>query len=147
IAPAIYILIRGIMLKFITHKATANSSTFLKLQTQTISSNKVLHVQMHTVTLECNGIFLVYISTLACDIYSIYQIAFIGYSVVLMILMSSPFLRGIGVIEIALTYTLTLFGIPTTEALSIAFLFRFFEFWSFTILGVFAMVLQRDNVL
>ena len=60
--------------------------------------------------------------------------------------MSSPFLRGIGVIEVALTYALTLFGFTTVAAIAIAFLFRFFEFWTVLLLGIVALVSQKDNV-
>ena len=147
IASAKNILNKGKLYQFIARKAPSFVETLSEIQSQTIDRKKVLHVLLLSVGIEGIGIAHLYISMLALGITPSFQIAFIGYSVVLLILMSSPFLRGIGVIEIALTYTLTLFGIPSTQALSIAFLFRFFEFWSFTILGVFAMVLQRDNVL
>jgi phosphatidylglycerol lysyltransferase len=73
--------------------------------------------------------------------------AVIGYAIVLLLLMTSPFLRGLGAVEAALTYALTLFGLPAVLALSVTFLFRFFEFWAMLLLGMLAMVAQRDNVI
>lgn len=73
-------------------------------------------------------------------------VAMIGYALVLVILMTSPFLRGIGAIEVSLTYALTLFGYSAVSALSVAFLFRFFEFWSVLVLGIFALLFKKDGL-
>jgi len=60
--------------------------------------------------------------------------------------MTSPFLRGMGAVELALSYALTLFGLSTAAAISVAFLFRFFEFWSLLVLGIVAVVGQKNNL-
>jgi phosphatidylglycerol lysyltransferase len=57
------------------------------------------------------------------------ELAVVGYSIVVLILSSSPFLRGKDAIEVALTYALTVFGFDTTSSISTALIFRFFEFW------------------
>lgn len=49
--------------------------------------------------------------------------------------------------EVALTYALVLFGVSTILALSVAFLFRFFEFWAVLIAGLIAIVSQKNNLL
>ena len=141
------ILKKGRLYRFIENKAPSFVEVLAEIQSQEVNRKKVYSVLWLSIAIEAIGVAHLYISMAALGTPPSLQIAFIGYAVVLLILMSSPFLRGIGVIEVALTYTLTLFGIPTTQALSIAFLFRFFEFWSITVLGVVALVAQRDSFL
>lgn len=141
------ILKKGRLYRFIESKAPSFIEVLVEIRSQDVNRKKVYSVLLLSVAIEAIGVAHLYISMAALGTPPSLQIAFIGYAVVLLILMSSPFLRGIGVIEVALTYTLTLFGIPTVQALSIAFLFRFFEFWSITVLGVVALVAQRDSFL
>lgn len=72
--------------------------------------------------------------------------AAIGYALTLVLLMTSPFLRGIGVVEVALTFALTQFGLSPVLALAVAFLFRFFEFWGVLAFGIIALMARRDNL-
>ena len=97
--------------------------------------------------IEFIGISHLYISMEALDLPASWSAAIIGYAIVLVLLMSSPFLRGVGVIEVALTYALTLFGLTTIEAISVAMLFRFFEFWALLILGILLLLFQRGSLL
>ena len=55
--------------------------------------------------------------------------AFIGYITMVLILIASPFLRGLGAIEVSLTFVLGQFGFPLIAAATITLLYRFFEFW------------------
>ena len=99
-----------------------------------------------SVIIEAIGVSHLWIAVKALGGTPTLAMSIIGYSIVLLLLMSSPFLRGIGAVEAALTYALTLFGFPTVMALSVAFLFRFFEFWAVLILGLIALVARRDNL-
>lgn len=96
--------------------------------------------------IEIIGVAQLYIAMAALDMEPSVTVAVIGYSLVLVILMTSPFLKGIGAIELALTYVLTLFGFAAVGALSVAFLFRFFEFWGVLVLGVFALLFKKDGL-
>ncbi len=68
------------------------------------------------------------------------KVSFIGaalayiISVVLMIV--SPFLRGLGAVEFSMAYVLTNFGFRHSEGLAITLLYRFFEFWLPLVAGV-----------
>ncbi|MCB0568520.1 MAG: lysylphosphatidylglycerol synthetase family protein [Phaeodactylibacter sp.] len=97
--------------------------------------------------IELIGITHLYIAIEALGAHANLEVAIVGYGIVLLLLMSSPFLRGIGAIEVALTYALTLYGFDKVTAISITFLFRFFEFWSILVLGLLALIGQRDNAL
>ena len=121
--------------------------TIQQLKDQSFSRRDFYFVILLSCVIEVIGISHLYISIKALGGVATWEVAVVGYAVVLLLLMSSPFLRGIGVIEVALTYALTLFGFTTVAAISIAFLFRFFEFWTVLLLGLVALVGQKDNAL
>ena len=73
--------------------------------------------------------------------------AALGYIVSVMFLIVSPFLRGLGAIELSLSFILTRFGFSTLEAISITFLYRFFEFWFLLIIGAFSFVFVKNNII
>ena len=117
------------------------------LREQSFDRQKFLQVVGLSLIVEIIGIAHLYIAVKALGGGPTLEMAIIGYAIVLLLLMSSPFLRGIGAVEAALTYSLTLFGLSTVLALSVAFLFRFFEFWGVLLMGVVALITQRDNLL
>ena len=73
--------------------------------------------------------------------------AIIGYIVSVMFLLISPFLRGLGAIELSMGFILTRYGFSTLEAVSVTFLYRFFEFWLLLLIGGFSFVFVRNNIL
>ena len=70
----------------------------------------------------------------------------IGYVAMVMLLIASPFLRGLGAIEVSLTFILGQFRFLVAAAATIALVYRLFEFW----LPLFAVVIsfftRRDNL-
>jgi phosphatidylglycerol lysyltransferase len=114
---------------------------------QSFNRSKIGFVLILSVIIEIIGIAHLFVSIKALGGIPTFEMAFIGYAIVLLLLMSSPFLRGIGAVEVALTYALVLFGLTNFLALSVAFLFRFFEFWAVLVLGLIAVVSQKNNLL
>ncbi len=76
-----------------------------------------------------------------------FEAAAIGYTVATLFLIISPFLRGIGAIELSLTLLLKNYGFTTTEAAAITLLYRLFEFWLPLVAGIFSFVFNRGNIL
>jgi len=72
--------------------------------------------------------------------------AIISYIVSVMFLLISPFLRGLGAIELSMSFILARYGFSTLQAVSITFLYRFFEFWLLLIVGGFSFVFVRNNI-
>lgn len=149
---ALFFAIRNILNKgniylFLKKKFPSFIVVLNDLQQYPIQKSQLLKVLLLSIVIEFIGIFHLYIAMIALRIEPSITIAIIGYALVLIILLTSPFLRGIGAIELALTYVLTLYGISTVNALSVAFLFRFFEFWSVLVLGIFAFVFKKDSFL
>ncbi|MCR9065518.1 MAG: phosphatidylglycerol lysyltransferase domain-containing protein [Cytophagales bacterium] len=119
-------------------------SDFGKLSYQ---KKDILKVLALSVLIEIIGIVHLYIAMVSLNVPASWEVAIMGYSIILLILMSSPFLRGIGAIEVTLVFLLTKYDISEADAISITFLFRFFEFWSLLVLGIFAFVLRKNNLL
>lgn len=142
----ISIVKRGFVFRQIEKKAPEFSRVINDLQQQSINKIQLLQVLLFSCVIEIIGIAHLYIAMGALGLAPSLMVAIIGYALVLIILLSSPFLRGIGAIELALTYALTLFNYSAVSALSVVFLFRFFEFWSVMILGLFAILFKKDGL-
>ncbi len=145
---AVYNIVKeGFLYHFLEKRLPSIFQTIRQLKDQAFNRYDFYAVILLSCVIEMIGITHLYISIKAMGGAATWEMAVVGYGIVLMLLMSAPFLRGIGVIEVALTYALTLFGFTTIAAISIAFLFRFFEFWTVLILGLVALVGQKDNAI
>jgi len=88
--------------------------------------------------IEFCGVFHLLIAMYAFGVHASFTAAAISYVVSILLMIVSPFLRGLGAVEFSLTYILSNFGYHHTEGLGITLLYRFFEFWLPLLLGVFA---------
>lgn len=95
---------------------------------------------------EAAGILHVYIAARAFGVEATWAMALAGYTAVLIVLLSSPFLRGVGAVEALLSLVLIRFGLAPVAAVSAAVLFRFFEFWVVLLMAV-PVFLVRPNSL
>nr|WP_295866092.1 phosphatidylglycerol lysyltransferase domain-containing protein [uncultured Chitinophaga sp.] len=101
-----------------------------------------------SVLIEVAGVAHLYLSMLATGVTPSLEAACVGYIVATIFLIISPFLRGLGAIELSLAYLLSNYGYSTLEALEITLLFRLFEFWLPLAAGMVAFALKgRDLVL
>ena len=75
-----------------------------------------------------------------------FAMSFAGYIAVLVVLMTAPFLRGVGAAEALLAAVLMRFGLEPVLAASVAVLFRFFEFWLVLGLAAFAFLFRPKNL-
>ncbi|MGH2647315.1 MAG: lysylphosphatidylglycerol synthase domain-containing protein, partial [Ginsengibacter sp.] len=95
---------------------------------------------------ELCGMVHLYIAMLAVGVHPSIEGACIGYIVSVILLATSPFLRGLGAIELSVTYILTLFGYSTAQALEITILYRIFEFWLPLAAGLLAFAAKGKNI-
>ena len=77
----------------------------------------------------------------------LFPAAFIGYVVMVILLIASPVLRGLGAIELSVAFILNQYGIPMVGAASITLLFRLFEFWIPLFIGIGSFFTKKDNLL
>ncbi len=75
------------------------------------------------------------------------EVVVIGYITSVLFLSISPFMRGLGAIELSMTYVLTRFGFSTIDAISITLVYRFFEFWLPLLISGLSFVFVRNNLI
>lgn len=100
-----------------------------------------------SIFIELLGITHLYICMLAIGLQASWAAAIIGYVVMVILLIASPFLRGLGAIEVSLTFILDQFGYSLVEAATITLLFRFFEFWLPLLAGIASFITKKDSLL
>jgi len=100
-----------------------------------------------SVLIEFTGIAHLYVAMLALNFTPSLLAAALGYIISVIFLIVSPFLRGLGAIEVSMTYVLLRFGFGNVEAISITFLYRFFEFWLPLLVGIFAFLSKLNKLL
>jgi phosphatidylglycerol lysyltransferase len=87
---------------------------------------------------ELSGMVHIYIAMIALGLNASLSAAATAYMISVLLMITSPFLRGLGAVEISLVYILEMYGYPTIQALSITILYLVFEFWIPIIFGIFA---------
>ncbi len=114
---------------------------------QKVSRKEFWNTLLVSIGIECIGIIHLYISMLALGLNASWPAAIIGYMVMVVLLIASPFLRGLGTIELSLTFILQQFGFPIIAAATITLLFRFFEFWLPLFAGILSFITKKDNLI
>ena len=99
-----------------------------------------------SVCIELSGMAHLYIAMLAIGVHPSIAAACIGYIVSVILLATSPFLRGLGAVELSLTYILTLYGYTPVQALEITILYRIFEFWIPLASGLLAFAARGKQI-
>ncbi|KAA9332791.1 phosphatidylglycerol lysyltransferase domain-containing protein [Adhaeribacter soli] len=100
-----------------------------------------------SLVIDLAGIVNLYVAMLALGFRATIFVALMGYVVSVILLVVSPFLRGLGAVEFSLTYVLVRLGFGKVEALSITFLYRFFEFWIPLLAGAGTFLLKINSLL
>lgn len=104
-------------------------------------------VNVYAVLIDLTGILHLYIAMRVMGAEGSWKIALVGYVIATLLLVISPFLRGIGAIEFSLTLILKHYGFPTSEAFAITIIYRLFEFWIPIAAGIVSFILKKGNML
>ena len=118
-----------------------------EMSAQSIRQKYFLYTLLLSAIIELVGVAHLYISMKALGYEPSLMAAFIGYIVMVILLIASPFLRGLGAIEVSLTFILTQYGLPVTAAASIVLLFRLFEFWLPLLAGIGSFIARPNNLI
>lgn len=86
------------------------------------------------------GIIHIFIATRTLGATATLPMCFAGYIAILIVLLTAPFLRGAGAVEAVLAMVLMHFGLTSVEAVAVAVLFRFYEFWLVLVFALPAFV-------
>jgi len=91
-----------------------------------------------SIAVELSGMASIYIAMKALGLPASLMASAVGYIISVLLIVASPFLRGLGAVEMSLVYILQMYGYSTVQALSVTILYRVFEFWLPMLLGLFA---------
>ena len=138
---------KGKVYRLFSRLAPSMALIFDEMIEQEINRKEVFKTLFFSVLIELIGILHLYIAMLALGFEPSWPAAIIGYIVMVVLLMASPFLRGFGAIEVTITYILGQFGFPVLAAAAITLLYRFFEFWLPLTVGLLTFITRKDNLL
>lgn len=138
---------KGVAYKWLSRLRPSLSTVLDDMIDQKVSRKEFWMTLLVSIGIEIIGIVHLYISMLALGFDASWPAAIIGYMVMVVLLIASPFLRGLGTIELSLTFILQQFGFPVIAAATITLLFRFFEFWLPLIAGIISFITRKDNLI
>ena len=113
----------------------------------TINSKYLIATFLVSVVIDIAGIVHLYIAMVALGFNASLFFAMLGYLAAVLSLLISPFMRGLGAVEISLSFILTRFGYTSIEAVAITFLYRFFEFWLPLLFGAVSFLVKINKLL
>src|SRR5882724_10628531 len=96
--------------------------------------------------IECCGILPLFIAGKALGFSVSLSVCAIAYIVSVLLMIVSPFLKGLGAVELSIVYILTLYGYPAVNALAITILYRLFEFWLPLVAGFFSYLWHGRHI-
>ena len=106
-----------------------------------------IYTLLISMLIEFAGMAHIYIAMLALDMQPTIAVSAVAYVIMVILLIASPFLRGLGAIEVSMTYVFVQFGFPAVLAASVTLLFRFFEFWLPLLAGLLSFFSKKENIL
>jgi len=138
---------KGIAYTWLSKIRPVVAETLDEMISQDVNRKQLWIALLFSVGIEILGIVHLYVAMLALGFNPSWPAAFIGYIVMVLILIASPFFRGLGAIEVSLTYILGQFGFPVIAAASITLMYRFFEFWLPLVAGLGSFISRKNNVM
>lgn len=103
-----------------------------------ISTKQTILTVVYSLFIELCGIAHIFIACKALGLPASLEGSAIAYVVSVLLMLFSPFLRGLGAVELAMVFVLQSFGFSAVNALAVTVLYRFFEFWLPLISGLFS---------
>ena len=131
---------RGKLYGFVVKKIPPAATVIDELFAANVNTKKYVGTILYSTGVEFTGMFEIYIAMLALGLPASFHVAAIGYIVSVLLMVTSPFLRGLGAVEISLVYILQMYGYSTVDALSITILYRVFEFWLPMFFGILSFL-------
>lgn len=122
-------------------------SIFNDVKSQIIDKRKFAIAIFYSILIEILGITHLYIAMVALHHEPMFLAAAMGYLVSVLFLIISPFMRGLGAIEVSMSYILIRYGFSNVDAIAITFLYRFFEFWIPLLTGILLFISKINKLL
>jgi phosphatidylglycerol lysyltransferase len=113
----------------------------------TIDLKYLIYTILISVIIDLVCIGLVYLAMIALGIKPSLPFAMLSYIIGIISINVSPFMKGLGAVEISMSFVLTRLGYTNVEAVSITLLYRFFEFWLPLVVGALSFLLKINKLL
>jgi phosphatidylglycerol lysyltransferase len=148
----IYLLYRSMLSQGFIYQKLIHYFPSVEVYLEDLRSNKIerthfLMTVFYSVLIELTGVAHVYIAMVALRLEPSLFAAVMSYIVAVIFLIVSPFLRGLGAIEVSMTYILVRFGFNDAAAISITFFYRFLEFWLPLLAGAVSFLLKINKLI
>ncbi len=137
---------KGKLYSYIAKKIPGAANFIDELFAANVNYKKLSGAILFSTGVEFTGMFHLYIAMLALGAAPSFPVAAIAYIASVLLMITSPFLRGLGAVEISVVYILEFYGYSTLQALSITILYRVFEFWLPMLLGIVAFAWRGKNL-
>lgn len=141
------ILKRGLIFNWIIKLFPSFEVLLEDVQNNRIERKQFLITLLYSVFIEFAGIAHLYVAMMALNFEPSLFAAFLGYIVSVIFLIVSPFLRGLGAIEVSMAFILVRLGFTSVNAIAITLLYRFFEFWLPLLAGVVSFGIKINKLL
>ncbi|HEV7620630.1 MAG TPA: phosphatidylglycerol lysyltransferase domain-containing protein, partial [Flavisolibacter sp.] len=137
---------KGKLFRLIEKKLPRLANNIHELTDASVNKKHFVVSVIDSVGVELCGIIHLYLSMLAIGAHPSLQAAGMAYIVSLLLMVASPFLKGLGAVELSIVYILNQYGYNPGQALAIAIIYRFFEFWLPMISGLVAFLLKGKHI-
>ncbi|TKK69001.1 lysylphosphatidylglycerol synthetase family protein [Ilyomonas limi] len=128
--------------QWIKNRYPKTALTLLQVTGASVDGKWYLLTVFASIGVEVCGIAHLYIAMLAAGVHPSLQAAGLAYVISVLLMVASPFLRGVGAVELSVVYILGHFGYTPVEALAIALIYRAFEFWLPMLCGLFSFLVK-----
>lgn len=129
---------KGGLYKWIEKKFPSFAPTIDELFAANVNGRMFSGAVGYSMGVELTGILHVYLAMLALGLPATFGVSASAYIISVLMIIISPFLRGLGAVELSMVFVLEKFGYSSVQALSITILYRVFEFWLPLLLGLSA---------
>jgi len=129
---------KGAFFVWVDKKFPSFTPTLNELFAANVSLKQYSGAVSFSLVVELCGMLHIYIAMLALGLPASVGASAAAYIIAVLMMVISPFLKGLGAVELAMVYVLEQFGYNTAQALSITVLYRVFEFWLPLLAGLIA---------
>ncbi|WP_312334981.1 phosphatidylglycerol lysyltransferase domain-containing protein [Sphingobacterium sp.] len=133
--------------RWVEAKFPAVASNIDEIFSGEVKLKYLLGTMLASMVVECCGIAHAFVSMYALGLDHSFEAAAIAYTVSVVLMIISPFLRGLGAVELTMLYIFKAYGYSQAEGLGITILYRAFEFWLPLVLGLLAFAWRGKQLL
>ena len=137
---------QGIFYRLIVKIGPGVEAFFTEMKSISIDKKSYISTLVSSLMIEIIGVTHMIITMKALGFHVTLEVAVMGYITSVLVLIVSPFLKGLGAIELSMAFILTRFGFSPVDAISITLLYRFFEFWLPLTIGGLSFIFVRNSL-